>query len=67
MTRQEANREIIAKLSEIVEASPDLRFGQILWNVGILYWLTPGVLIKDPHSEEPIDTLKRMNNETDKV
>ena len=36
MNRQEYNRKIISKLNKIVEEYPDLRFGQILWNCGIL-------------------------------
>lgn len=30
MTRQEANREILNKLAELVEAYPELRFNQLL-------------------------------------
>lgn len=35
MSRIEANRKIIAKLSVIVEQCPDWRFQQILQNAGI--------------------------------
>lgn len=30
MTRQEANRELVDILSELVEKHPDMRFGQLL-------------------------------------
>lgn len=35
MTRQEANRKILEKISKVVEAEPDWRFHQILQNMGI--------------------------------
>lgn len=35
MTRLEANRKILEKISEIVETQPDWRFHQILQNMGI--------------------------------
>lgn len=35
MTRQEANREIIKRLSKIVEDYPDLRFTQILGGLSL--------------------------------
>ena len=36
MTRQEYNREIIKQISEYIEANPDIRFIQTLWNIGII-------------------------------
>jgi hypothetical protein len=36
MTRQEYNREIIKQISEYIEANPDIRFIQTLWNMGII-------------------------------
>lgn len=38
MNRQDYNRLILDKLHLVVEEKPDLRFGQILWNLGILEW-----------------------------
>lgn len=35
MTRLEANREILAVLSNYLESNPDLRFGQALTNLNI--------------------------------
>ena len=35
MTRQEANRIILAKIAKEIEQSPDLRFHQILINMNI--------------------------------
>lgn len=36
MTRQEANKEIIRLLSNIIDRYPDLRFNQILSSLSIL-------------------------------
>ena len=35
MTRQEANRKLLEKITKVVEAEPDWRFHQILQNIGI--------------------------------
>lgn len=35
MTRQEANREILKRVSQMVEANPELRFQQVLSAMGI--------------------------------
>ena len=61
MNRQEYNRKIISKLSEIIEQNPDLRFGQILWNCKILYWEDSKYRVHDPHSDESEDIWNRMN------
>lgn len=50
--RQEANRELLKYLSDIIEGYPELRWGQILSN-----WFLP---IGDPFFEESVDTLKRF-------
>ena len=52
--RLENNREIIKILSKIVEAYPDWRFQQILFNLNIV---TMG---EDRFYEEPDETLKKM-------
>ena len=44
MERQEYNRKILSKLSEIVEECPYLRFGQILIGCGIIQYRS-GVLV----------------------
>ena len=69
--RQESNREIIRKISEMVEAYPDLRFHQILQNLRInqtKYSKKPdgSTNYEDGHLadlfyEESVVTLKRMS------
>lgn len=67
MNRQEANREILKLLADMVEQYPDLRFGQILVNVDAVK-LKPdtqfgvGYVMVDPFHEEPTETLSRMKN-----
>jgi len=54
MTRLEGNREVIRLLSSLIEAFPDHRFNQILWNLGFT---------EDPQKEfywEPWDLLERV-------
>ena len=65
--RQAANRDILAHLSTLVELYPDLRFGQILANIGIIqYQRDPAsfdiIGIKDPFHEESVETLQRVSN-----
>jgi hypothetical protein len=65
--RQSANFELVKKLSELVIAYPDLRFGQILVNFGFIKQIVDHydcniVLTEDPFNEESVDTLKRVNN-----
>ncbi|MDK2011485.1 MULTISPECIES: hypothetical protein [unclassified Deinococcus] len=56
--RQEANFALIELLLEQIERDPDLRFGQVLWNLGIV--MPDGVAgIRDPHAEESEVTLDR--------
>lgn len=54
MTRQEANLEILAKLTNIVNLNPNLRFGQIL----VAYNLIPSKT--DLFYVESTDTLKAL-------
>lgn len=54
MTRLEANRSILKKLSELVEKHPDWRFHQILMNFDIEI---PG---DDKFYEESEETLKKL-------
>lgn len=54
MTRQEANRELVRRISEMVEMYPDLRFQQILMINGI----SDGT---DKFNEESTTTLKNWN------
>jgi hypothetical protein len=63
MTRQEANRLIIKLLAEQVEKDPDIRFGQMLRNVGAVYeYMTPDddAVWRDEFYLEPQQLLKRI-------
>lgn len=61
MSKQEYNRKIISRLNELVERCPDLRFGQLLWNCGILYWEDIDVhKIHDPYNDQSKTILNRM-------
>jgi hypothetical protein len=63
--RQRDNRRLVELLSTMVEAYPDLRFGQILFNYKFVDWVNTddGVVIRDPFYEEPADTLKRVHEQ----
>jgi len=72
MNRQEANREIVNRISEMVESQPDLRFNQILFSLGVSKNAYPFKLpdgkpdfgqqyCEDLFGEESVETLKRMN------
>lgn len=62
--RQNANVEILQMIGDSVMKYPDLRFGQILANLGIIEYdydmnkVTP----KDIFYEEPVITLNRIKN-----
>ena len=68
MNRQEYNRKILTKLSELVEKHPYLRFGQLLVDCEIIKYehavLCDGqredILVIDPFNEESEITWKRM-------
>ena len=59
MTRQEANKKILEKLSKMVEKYPDWRFGQLLVNCDLLEIIEPGI-VADPFHEESEQTLKNI-------
>lgn len=67
MTRQEANRKIITLLMHQVETNPNLRFGQIAHNLGMLkemgssFDTNVGETID--YYEESVVTLERMLGE----
>ena len=71
MTRQEANLILVESLKDLVLKYPDMRFGQILFNFGFIdhtYDKICGVTtIKDPFSEEPTETLKRVKEEINRL
>ena len=66
--RQDANREIIEILSDMVERYPDLRFGQILAITEAIQYVPDSrpyidtVDIKDPFNEESVDMRIRMRD-----
>lgn len=53
--RQSANREILGKIAKIVEQEPDWRFGQILFNLGIVSFDSGDVFF-----DESVEILERM-------
>ena len=59
ISRLEANFAILERLLEAVETEPDQRFGQLLWNFGVLIPGEEGG-IKDPYQDESIAILRRM-------
>lgn len=58
--RQEANRRLIKVLEKLVEAYPDWRFGQILFNAQFIIRKENSLDIKDPFYEESEETLERI-------
>lgn len=70
MERQKYNKLILETLSKLVDKHPDLRFGQILVDCGIIQYekevLCDGqrenLLTMDPFNEESEITWKRMLN-----
>lgn len=64
MNRQEYNRKIISKLTELVELYPDLRFGQLLVNTDIIIYRNDydEMVVEDPFNEESEVTWKRMRD-----
>lgn len=72
MNRQEANRQILKRVTEMVENNPDMRFQQILFSAGINKNIYPFKLpdgnpdyekqyCEDLFQEESVKTLERMN------
>lgn len=64
--RRDANQEILKNIEEMVNKYPDLRFGQILVNLGIIEYerntYDETLITKDPFNEESVVTLNRMKN-----
>ena len=58
------NTAIVRKLQELVEEYPDLRFGQILVNAGIIELQMMGdrLMAIDPFNEEPEIVWERVKN-----
>ncbi|BBN94534.1 hypothetical protein DEIGR_101994 [Deinococcus grandis] len=64
--RQDANRALIDLLIEQIEGGPDLRFGQVLWNLGIVMSDGAGGIL-DPHAEESVVTLDRAKQRAERL
>ena len=66
--RQEANLDILTAIGEMVMKCPDLRFGQILANLGIIEYerntYDETLITKDPFNEESVVTLNRMKKKS---
>lgn len=55
--RHKANREILKRIKKLVDESPDLRFGQILWIMNIV-----DPRGRDIFNDESTDILNRLTN-----
>lgn len=66
--RQSANLDILTAIEEMVMKYPDLRFGQILVNLGIIEYerntYDETLITKDPFNEESVVTLNRMKEKS---
>lgn len=60
--RQEANRKLVKVIEKLVEAYPDWRFGQILFNAQFIVRKENSLDIQDPFYEESEETLERIKN-----
>ena len=58
MTRQETNKEIIKELEKLIDKYPDMRFCQLLWNIGIHVYTDN----KDAFYDESSSTLELIKN-----
>lgn len=69
--RLEYNLKIVDKLKELVTKYPELRFHQLLFNIGIIEsngFVSNGqMLAKDKYGEEPNTTLKKLELHLEKL
>ena len=64
MTRQEANRKILHRLSCYIHDNPEIRFCQALFNLGIVDDSSVDYTTwKDEYYTESVDTLEGMPDE----
>ena len=61
-SRQEYNIKILEMLKQAIYSYPDLRFFQLLANIGIVEYDSNTNAIKDKFYEESGDTLKKVIN-----
>ena len=66
MNRLQANRMILSLLWATIEKHPDLRFHQILQNVGVNIRDVTTLKCQDQFYEESVDTLERVKRIADK-
>lgn len=62
MTRQEANRELLKIISEMIELYPNFRFHQILADIDVNMLNDEGTANVDLFAEESEETLKRVKH-----
>lgn len=55
--RQRANREILTMIEKVVEQEPDWRFGQILFNLGVVSHNSGDIFF-----DESVEILERMKS-----
>ncbi len=67
MERQYHNKILLQILSSYIDTYPTHRFGQALFNLGIVHRLPNSLNIADPFYEEPYDTIKRITNEEETI
>lgn len=60
MTRQQANFDILAILHNHFSNYPDIRFGQALFNLGLIERATNSFLMKDPFYKESKEMLEQL-------
>lgn len=60
--RQECNVKILEFLKQAIYSYPDLRFFQLLANIGIVEYDSDTNVIKDKFYEESKDTLEKVIN-----
>lgn len=66
MNRKEENEKILKLLKDYLEANPDIRFIQALWNLKLIdSKIGEGII--DRFYEEPNETLKRIVEQGAKV
>lgn len=59
MSRKEDSEKLLKILKDYLEAHPDIRFIQALWNLKLIDRLGEGII--DRFYEEPNETLERIN------
>jgi hypothetical protein len=62
--------KILMSIQKYLEENPDIRFGQALWNLGIINWafneFKESAFIEDPHKKTDEEILNSIKNATSK-